>query len=51
MEERIKALEGITYVEWKKLKNIIDNKFYDISKENTFIASKDVLDDIKTLFR
>lgn len=51
MEERIKALDGITYDEWKKLKVIIDNNFYEASKKNTFIASKDVLDGIKLLFR
>lgn len=49
MEKRIEALDGITYDEWKKIKLIIDNKFYEISKKNTFSVSKDVLEEIKTL--
>lgn len=51
MEERIKALEGINYVEWQKLKVTIDNYFYERQKKNTLILNQNVLDELNILLR
>lgn len=47
MEEKIKALEGITYSEWQKIKIVIDNKFSAMQRENTFNVDKSVFDNLK----
>ena len=47
MEEKIKALEGMTYDEWQKIKLVVDNKFSALQRENTFKADKSVFDNIK----
>ena len=49
MEERLKSLEGISYSEWRQLKFIIDNKFAEIKEKNTFIATEDVLQQVKRI--
>ncbi len=49
MEEKIKALEGITYKEWQILKNVIDNRFSEIKNQNTFTVSENTLENLKIL--
>ena len=50
MEEKIKALEGITYKEWQILKNVIDNRFSEIKNQNTFTVSENTLENLKIRF-
>lgn len=44
MEERLKALNGITYSEWSNLKMIVDDKFSSEMEKNTFSCDENVLD-------
>lgn len=43
MEERIKAMDGISFREWMQLRLIIDTKFSELKEENIFIATEDIL--------
>ena len=51
MEERIKALEGISYSEWQKLKLIIDNRFAEIKGESIFNATEDTFKELNEINR
>lgn len=49
MEERIKALEGITYREWQRVKSVIDERFSEIKDENIFNATEDTFEHLKRI--
>lgn len=49
MEERLKALNGITFAEWKQLKIIIDNRFEEIRRESIFNANKNTFRELKNI--
>ena len=49
MEERIKALEGITYSEWSNLKMLIDNRFAEIKYESIFNATEDTFKELNAI--
>ncbi len=49
MEEKLRALEGITYREWQKLKLVIDNKFAEIKYDNILDVSKDTVEELKNI--
>lgn len=49
MEERIKALEGITYREWKKIKLVVDNRFSEIKDESIFDATENTFDELEAI--
>lgn len=51
MEERIKALEGITYSEWQRLKMLIDNRFAEIKYESIFNATEDTFKELNEINR
>ena len=51
MEERIKALEGISYSEWQKLKMIIDNRFAEIKGESIFNVTEDTFKELNEINR
>lgn len=43
----LQQLEGITYEEWKKIKFIIDNRFYEIQNQSTFSVNESTLNELK----
>ena len=49
LQEVLKTLEGITYKEWKILKDVIDNRFVEIKNQNTFNVSENTLENLKIL--
>ncbi len=49
IEERLKALEGISFSEWQKLKLIVDNRFSDITYKSILDIDKDTFDELKTI--
>ena len=49
MEEKLKALEGITEADWKILKEVIDTRFYHLSQKNTFNVDEGTLEHLKIL--
>lgn len=49
LQEVLKTLEGITYKEWKILKDVIDNRFVEIKNQNTFTVSENTLENLKIL--
>ena len=49
MEEKLKALEGMTYSEWQKLKMIIDNRFAEIKNESIFNATEDTFKELNAI--
>ncbi len=49
MEEKLKALEGITYREWQKIKLIIENKFEEIKYQSTLDVDKSTLEELKNI--
>ena len=49
MEERLKALEGITATEWLRLKIVVDNRFLDIQKNSTFTINEDTVNELKAI--
>lgn len=49
LQEVLKALEGITYKEWKTLKDVVDNRFAEIKNQNTFTVSENTLESLKIL--
>lgn len=49
LQEVLKTLEGITYKEWEILKDVIDNRFVEIKKQNTFTVSENTLENLKIL--
>lgn len=51
MEEKLKALEGITFCEWQTIKIAIDDKFIEENKKNTFKCDESVINLVKTLTR
>lgn len=51
MEEKLKALEGMTYSEWQKLKMIIDNRFAEIKNESIFNATEDTFKELNAINR
>lgn len=50
IEERLKALEGITYKEWYSIKLVIDNRFSEIKNENTLSVDENVLKELNAIF-
>lgn len=51
MEEKLKALEGITYKEWQVIKLVVDNKFAEIKNKNTLNVDENVLKELKTILQ
>lgn len=49
LQEVLKALEGITYKEWKILKDVVDNRFAEIKNQNIFTVSENTLESLKIL--
>lgn len=49
MEERLKALEGITYKDWNQLKLIVDTKFEKEREKSTFTATEDTFEHFKII--
>ena len=49
MEEKIKALDGITYREWQKIKLVVDNRFAEIKNQNIFTATENTLENLKVI--
>ncbi len=49
MEERLKALNGITFTEWKRLKIIVDNRFEEIKQESVFNTDKNTFKELKAI--
>lgn len=51
MEERLKALEGMTEKEWEKMKTIVDTTFYEIRQKNTFNITEGTLNHMNIIFQ
>lgn len=49
VEEKLKALEGITFREWQKVKSVVDNAFAEIKDQNTLTVNKNVLEHLKVI--
>ena len=49
MKERLKALNGITFAEWKQLKIIIDNRYEEIKQESIFNSNKDTFKELNNI--
>ena len=49
MEEKIKALDGITYREWQKIKLVVDNRFAEIKNQNIFTVTEHTLENLKAI--
>ena len=47
MEEKLKALEDITYDEWGVIKFLVDEKFDEEKLKNTFKCDENVLKRLK----
>lgn len=45
----LESLEGITYKEWKTLKNVIDNRYVEIKNRSIFTISENTLKNLSTL--
>ncbi len=49
MEDKLKALNGITYRDWQHLKIVIDNKFSEIQSKSTLEIDKNALEELKII--
>lgn len=49
LQQLLKLLEGITYKEWQTIKNVVDNRFVEIKKQNIFTVTENTLDNLKAI--